>query len=91
MTKPQRKAATKFRQWLLDEGWEMSQFSVYLRWCVGREQVDARLRAITRQVPKDGKVHVLSVTDKQFETMAVFRGQARGKGRQGTPDQLMLF
>lgn len=91
MSKPQRKAATKFRQWLLDEGWEMSQFSVYLRWCVGREQVDARLRAIVRQVPKDGKVHVLSVTDKQFETMAVFRGRARDKRRKGTPDQLMLF
>ena len=91
MTKPQRKAATKFRQWLLDEGWEMSQFSVYLRWCVGREQVDARLRAIARQVPKDGKVHVLSVTDKQFETMVVFRGPARNKRRKSTPDQLMLF
>jgi CRISPR-associated protein Cas2 len=91
MTKPQRKAATKFRQWLLDEGWEMSQFSVYLRWSVGREQVDARLRAIARQVPKDGKVHVLSVTDKQFETMAVFRGPGREKRRKGTPDQLTLF
>ncbi len=91
MTKPQRKAATKFRQWLLDEGWEMSQFSVYLRWCVGREQVDARLRAIARQVPKDGKVHVLAVTDKQFETMAVFRGPTRATRRKGTPDQLMLF
>jgi CRISPR-associated protein Cas2 len=91
MTKPQRKAATKFRQWLLDEGWEMSQFSVYLRWCVGREQVDARLRAIARQVPRDGKVHVLTVTDKQFETMAVFRGPARDKRRKGSPDQLMLF
>ena len=91
MTKPQRKAATKFRQWLLDEGWEMSQFSVYLRWCVGREQVDARMRAIARQVPQDGKVHVLSVTDKQFETMTVFRGRAPEKRQKGTPQQLLLF
>ncbi|MGK7871136.1 hypothetical protein [Falsiroseomonas sp. E2-1-a20] len=53
--------------------------------------MDARLRAIAWQVPKDGKVHVLSVTDKQFETMAVFRGSAREKRRKGTPDQLMLF
>ena len=68
MTKPQRKAATKFRLWLLDEGWEMSQFSVYWRGCVGKEQVDARLLATARQVPKDGKVHVLSMTDKQFES-----------------------
>ena len=85
MTKPQRKAATKFLQWLLDEGWEMSQFSVYLRWCVGKEQVDAR------QVPKVGKVHVPSVTDKQFETMAAFRGPTREKRWKGTPEQLVLF
>ncbi len=91
MTKPQRRAATKFRQWLLDEGWEMSQLSIYLRWCVGKEQADGRLRAVAKQVPKDGKVHVLMVTDKQFETMAVFRGQAREKGRRGRPDQLVLF
>lgn len=31
MTKAQRKAASGFRNWLLDKGWEMSQFSVYLR------------------------------------------------------------
>lgn len=91
MTKPQRKAAASFRHWLLDEGWQMSQFSVYLRWCVGREQVDARLRVIARHVPKDGKVHVLSVTDKQFEKMAAFRGPAREKRGKSTPEQLMLF
>ena len=91
MTKPQRKAAAKFRQWLLDEGWEMSQFSVYLRWCVGKEQAQARLRGVARQVPSQGKVHVLTVTDRQFETMAVFRGLVRERGRKGTPEQLLLF
>jgi len=90
MTKPQRKAATKFRQWLLDEGWEMSQFSVYLRWCAGKEQADGRLRRVAREVPGEGKVHVLMVTDKQFEGMAVFRGTRRDKGRKA-PEQLQLF
>lgn len=91
MTKPQRKAAATFRHWLLDEGWEMSQFSVYMRWCVGKEQASARLRAIARHVPKDGKVHVLTVTDKQFETMVVFRGPARERHRGGRAEQLTLF
>lgn len=91
MAKPQRGAAAKFRQWLLDEGWEMSQFSVYLRWCVGKEQADARIRIIARQVPQDGKVHVLVVTDRQLEAMAVFRGTIRAKGRKGAFEQLTLF
>lgn len=69
----------------------MSQFSVYLRWCVGREQVAARLRLIAQQVPKRGKVHVMTVTDKQFETMAVFRGPSRERERKGRHEQLTLF
>ena len=69
----------------------MSQFSVYLRWCVGKEQVDVRLRRIARRVPSEGKVHVLAVTDRQFETMAVFRGHTREKRGPGKPEQLQLF
>lgn len=91
MTKPQRKAATGFRQWLLDEGWEMSQFSVYLRWCAAREQAEARVRAVARKVPGEGRVHVLTVTDRQFATMAVFRGRTRERGGRRQPDQLTLF
>lgn len=34
-TKAQRRAATKFRNFLLDEGFSMSQFSVYMRFCGG--------------------------------------------------------
>ncbi|MDX6748843.1 CRISPR-associated endonuclease Cas2 [Geminicoccaceae bacterium 1502E] len=90
LTKAERRAATKFRQWLLDEGWEMSQFSVYMRFCAGKEQVDARLRQIGRNVPPQGKVHVLAITDRQFEKMAVFRG-GRSAGGKRSPSQFELF
>jgi len=69
----------------------MSQFSIYMRWCVGKEQADVRLRAVARKVPAEGKVHVLTVTDRQFEMMAVFRGPTREKGRRGSAEQLLLF
>ena len=89
-SKPERAAAAKFRQWLLDEGYEMSQFSIYLRFCAGKEQVERRIRDIAKAQPGKGSVHVLSITDRQFEQMAVFRGGNRGQGRQ-TPNQLVLF
>jgi CRISPR-associated endonuclease Cas2 len=40
-TKKQRAAATRFRNDLLDLGFEMSQFSNYLRFCNGKEQFEA--------------------------------------------------
>ena len=89
-TKSERRAATKFRQWLLDQGYEMSQFSVYMRFCAGKEQVERRVRDIAKNRPGKGSVHVLAVTDRQFENMVVFRNKERRRGR-GVPDQLELF
>lgn len=39
-TREQARAATKFREFLLDEGFEKSQFSVYARFCNGKEQFE---------------------------------------------------
>lgn len=89
-SRSERRAATRFRLWLLDEGYEMSQFSVYLRTCVGREQVERRIRDISRNVPGKGQVNVISITDRQYELMARFRGKQR-KGAPRLPGQLELF
>lgn len=84
------RAATKFRQFLLDEGFEKSQFSVYARFCNGKEQYEAYLRRIGAALPDRGDVHVLTFTDKQYENIIRFSGQRRRK-QQKNPDQLALF
>ena len=89
-TKIERGAATRFRNWLLDQGYEMNQFSVYMRFCTGREQVARRVRDIGKARPDGGQVHVLAVTDRQFADMVVFRGGKRERGR-AVPEQLALF
>ena len=89
-TKVERRAATKFRTWLLDEGYEMSQFSIYMRFSASKEQVDRRVRDIERARPGKGSVHILSVTDRQFANMVIFRGGGRQQGR-SEPTQLALF
>ncbi len=75
LTKPQRRAATKFRQFLLDQGFEMSQLSVYMRFCAGKEQVDAQLKAIGQNLPQTGRVHVLTFTDRQYQNIVCFDGR----------------
>ena len=88
--KPQRAAAARFRLDLLDEGFEMSQYSVYLRHCTGKEQADALARRIERAMPREGKVHMIQITDKQYENIRTFRGRKREPGP-GNPDQLVMF
>ena len=89
-TKKQMREATKFREFLLDQGFEMSQFSVYARFCNGKDSFDTHLKRIERNLPEKGEVHVLTFTDKQYETIVRFSSQRRKRPRKN-PDQLALF
>ena len=89
-TKEQARAASKFREFLLDEGFEMSQFSIYARFCNGKEQLETYLRRIESNIPERGDVHVLSFTDKQYENIVRFSCQSRQRQRKN-PEQLVMF
>jgi CRISPR-associated protein Cas2 len=68
-TKKERKAATEFRLTLLDLGFEMSQYSVYLKFCSGKEQAEALAHQVEVAMPSSGKVHLIRITDKQYENI----------------------
>ncbi|WP_420608895.1 CRISPR-associated endonuclease Cas2 [Candidatus Poriferisodalis sp.] len=89
-TKPQRRRATKFRNELLDLGFEMAQFSVYMKFCGSRSAVDALAYRVHHKVPPEGHVSILSLTDKQYGQMQVFNGGAR-EHRDTERNQLLLF
>ncbi len=90
VTKAERKAAAGFRYALLDFGFEMSQFSVYLRFCTSQAQVDTLCRSVEQCLPNGGKVHILQFTDKQYERAITFHGRSR-QPPQKAPDQFSLF
>jgi len=89
-TKPQRKAATAFRNFLLDEGFERSQFSVYARFVNGKEAFATRVNRIERHLPDAGDVQVLNFTDRQYRDIVQFSDQDRRKAREN-PQQLVMF
>lgn len=88
--KKERKAASDFRRSLLDEGFEMAQFSVYLRHCSGPEQAEALTRRVQGELAEGGKVDILYFTDKQYEHITSFIGKKRARARKN-PDQFNLF
>ncbi len=89
-TKKERKAATKFRKFLLDQGFEMSQYSVYMRFCAGKEQAEAYTKKVEKAVPVTGKVHIVYITDKQYENIVSFDGRTKEAARKN-PEQYVLF
>ena len=87
--KTDRVAATKFRNFLLDQGFAMAQFSVYYRMVSGKESARAIENRIQEQLPEYGSVQILSITDKQYENIKVFSGRQRGNKEK--KEQLLLF
>ncbi len=90
MTKDQKDAYTAFRNYLLDQGFEMAQYSVYMRNCASKEVAEAQIKRIERNLPTEGKVYIISITDKQFENTLRYVQNARMVA-QKNPEQLLLF
>lgn len=90
ITKKERKEASRFRQNLLDLGFDMVQFSVYSKVCPSKEKVNSLIKKISYKMPKNGKIDLLTVTDKQFGNIVSFRGKS-DKKLQKKQNQLVLF
>ncbi len=86
----ERKAYTQFREFLLDQGFDMAQYSVYVRNASGKEAVDAMIRKISGNVPVEGKVDILQFTDKQYANIVSLRGKSRRESMEN-PKQLVMF
>ncbi len=89
-TDEQKRRATKFRKDLLDLGFEMSQFSVYLKYCASGDKAESISKQVQGKVPPEGKVDILTITDKQFSNIRRFYGGGKIKNAE-KPVQLRLF
>lgn len=89
-TSKQKKAYTRFRKGLLKDGFDMFQFSIYIRHCSSRESKDVHVKKVKKMIPKEGHVGILTITDKQFERMEIFHKAEPSDGFI-TPHQLELF
>lgn len=89
-SREKQRAATQFRNFLLDMGFEMSQYSVYLKHCLGHESAETLIKQIEANLPRYGKVHIITITDKQFGRIRTYQGKTKNPKREN-PDQLTLF
>ena len=89
-TKAQRKRAAAFRKNLVEDGFDMMQFSVYKRFCGSTESCEVHIKRIRQWLPKEGTVSILKFTDKQFGDIETFEG-ILPKKKEKTPQQLVFF
>lgn len=90
LTKHERKDAANFRKFLLDQGFEMCQLSVYLRFCAGKDQAQVYTRRIQSALPPSGNIQIVYFADKQYENIVSFSGPQR-QPKNKNPEQFVLF
>ena len=89
-TKKERKIYAQFRKNLIQDGFTMFQFSIYLRHCPTAENADVHIRRVKAMLPELGKVGIMRVTDKQFGDMELFECRKQSSVQQPV-QQLELF
>ena len=89
-TAAERKRAARFRKDILADGFQMFQFSMYLRHSASRENADVHIKRVKKILPDKGHVGILCITDKQFGMMEIFRGTQK-EALPGNSLQLEMF
>ena len=90
LTRTERRNANKFRKFLLDQGFDMCQLSVYMRFCAGKEQAQVYTRRVQAALPPSGNVQIIYLTDKQYANIVSFNGGSRQPANKN-PAQYTLF
>jgi len=89
-TKAERRAATRFRKFLVNDGYDMMQLSVYTRVCRGQDAADKHLGRVEKNLPKKGSIRALQVTERQFARMKLLVGTPTRQEQTGTSQLVLL-
>ncbi len=91
VTAKDRKAAAKFRNFLLKDGYHMMQWSVYSRICNGTDSVAMHQQRLKQNLPEKGSVRLLTLTEKQYESIDVLLGTKTFEDTPASVELLNIF
>lgn len=91
VTKAERRAYTIFRRFLLNDGYDMIQFSVYGRILNGKDAEQKHLQRLLANLPNDGSIRALTVTEKQYASMKLLVGLPLFQEKAIKANQMLLF
>lgn len=90
-TKRERGAAARFRNFLLNDGYHMVQYSVYARVCNGMDAVNKHRARMRDNLPDNGAIRLLVITEKQYESIDILLGKLSQADDSFQCEQLSIF
>lgn len=90
-TAADRREATRFRKFLLNDGYHMLQYSVYARVCNGMDAVEKHRARVRQNLPDNGSIRMLTITEKQYESIEILLGRLTEADEPFQAEQLTIF
>ena len=87
----EKKAAAKFRNFLVKDGYNMIQWSVYSRICNGTDSIAMHKQRLQQNLPEKGSVRALTLTEKQFESIYILLGEKTFADSSESTELLNIF
>jgi CRISPR-associated protein Cas2 len=91
VTKTDKRAYTLFRRFLLNDGYDMIQFSIYGRILNGSDAEEKHMKRLVANLPAEGSIRVLTVTEKQYAGMKLLVGLPLFQEKKVNANQIALF
>lgn len=91
VTKADKRAYTLFHRFLVKDGYDMLQWSVYARIVNGMDDVTKHQQRLEGNLPRKGSVRCMKVSEKQYAAMEVLVGTMTAQEETVGNQQLLLF
>jgi len=85
-----KRAYTLFRRFLIQDGYDMLQWSVYARIINGEDMAEKHLARLTEHLPTIGSIRCMKVSEKQYAGMKIMVGKQTFHEKTGS-SQFLLF
>ncbi len=91
-TREEKHRYVKFRDFLLEDGYQMIQFSVYVRPCVTFSRQQTHINRLKASIPEDGHVRAIFLTRAQWEKAFIICGSpSKPQDPESLPEQFLLW
>lgn len=91
ITKEERRIYSKFRKYLISNGFTMLQFSVYAKIFPNRTSLFQYIEGLKRNLPNKGSIRIMTVTEKQYEKMFILVGGKSIQEESITDDPMVML
>lgn len=89
--KREQRAYRKFRKQIMNQGFIMMQYSIYVKTCNNRDMVESAKRKVKAISPKDGNVRLMEVTENQYMNIELVVGTESVREKMANKNGLIVL